>query len=141
MALLAAPAGASMTGDFTRMGIEFWAARNVTACPQPTLILSEKPGGAEDADGAAHLGGCVIELRTRLIIRAARERWRAGYGGDSAREQLCSTVFHELGHTAGLGHTEDGLMGTHGIAVPWDCRMWRVRQDREQRRARHSPLA
>lgn len=131
----AAADAATMPADFVRMGVEFWQARDVAACPAPVLVLTDEPGGSSDAGGAAALGGCVIELRSGLVLRAARERWRPGYGGDSAREELCATVFHELGHTAGLGHTDTGLMSTVSTVVPDDCEGWVAKRVRAERRA------
>jgi hypothetical protein len=139
---LASPAVASadtstispMVGKFVAMGETFWQERGVQPCPSPVVVRGSLE--SEGADGAVQADdSCRIWVSDTLIRDAEREKWRSRRGGDSLREELCTTIFHELGHTAGLQHTPTGLMSPIGATVPGDCHVWRVRQDRKQRAA------
>jgi hypothetical protein len=135
---LAAPAPATarmgqaaMLEQFEAMGQTFWAERGVAVCDDPVAHVTPLP---EHVAGV-QADGCRYWLSTTLVRQAVRERWRPGRSGDSNREELCATVFHELGHTAGLGHTETGLMSETSTVVPGDCEAWVARQVRAERRA------
>lgn len=113
------------------IGQTFWHDRNVQPCANPQISVVPAPGGPGiEADGAAELGGCHVWLRASLVRAAGREHRRRNWGGDSDRENLCATVVHELGHTAGLSHTPSGVMSPYGV-VPWACRVWRRDLDRK----------
>jgi hypothetical protein len=87
-------------------------------------------------DGRGERSTCTLWVVGQDVRAAVRERWRAGSGGDSARDLLCTVVFHEVGHLGGLGHASDGLMSGDGItAVPYECTRWRLRLERAERRA------
>jgi hypothetical protein len=134
--ILAAPAGASMHGtgmvrDFTAMGVEFWQHRDVSMCPNPEAGVTPLP----EMDAGVQGNGCRFWISSTLVRQAARERWRPHTGGDSVREELCATVFHELGHVAGLGHTTSGLMSPMGGPVPFECVQWVRHRERLERRA------
>lgn len=83
------------------------------------------------------MGGNRIQISRSLVRQATREAGKhssvRGYGGDSARAMLCATVFHEMGHQAGLDHTQSGLMSPGSFdAVPWPCQKWIRKQDRRK---------
>lgn len=136
-ALTAAPAAASATAPttlirtFMEMGTEFWAARGVPVCDNPVPHVTELP----DEAAGLQAEGCQFWLSATLVRRAGRERWRRGQGGDSYRADLCTTVFHELGHTAGLQHTPTGLMSEIAPEPPGECVQWVKRQERRERHA------
>lgn len=121
------------------IGFAFSADRDVAVCPSALerVRIVERPGGHADAAGAVAdgLGGCSIELQADLVREAARERYRPGRGGDSARLTICATIAHELWHTAGVVHTETGLMAPTGGPAPWDCLVWVSRLERSELRA------
>jgi hypothetical protein len=119
------------------IGETFWHDRNVQPCPNPQITIAPPAlMPQQNADGAAQLGGCQIWIRQTLAREAATEHARPGTGGDSARDTLCLTVIHELGHTAGLEHTTSGVMSPTG-PVPWVCAHWRAQLDRTAHVSQH----
>jgi hypothetical protein len=50
---------------------------------------------------------------------------------------LCTVIYHEAGHTAGLGHSERGLMAPRAPVDPFECRVWARRFEDRKERSRH----
>lgn len=127
----------------------FWHARGVASCASNSPVLmapslrddddgdgdrelwgtgdgpaaGSEPGADgtsrdEDATGRATLGGCQVWLVSWIVRETASPRW---YG---MAIDLCTTIYHEAGHTAGLEHTTTGLMAPSGGGDPFECRVW-----------------
>jgi hypothetical protein len=142
LALAPASAGAAPLDDYLADGLTFWHARGVPARADALIQAVAAPCALDIADACLPdgLGTRTIQIRASLIRDAGRERYHLHAGGDSARLTLCATVYHELGHTAGLPDTDTGLMDSQGSTVPWPCRVWlraRVRTERAVARAAH----
>ena len=142
---LVAPAGASSFPDerpannptldamVAEVGIPFWMSRGLTPCAVPEVMLAPDLG-----EFVGYADGCRIWIKTEELRAAQRDP-------RSSEPYLCLLVVHELGHTAGLGHSETGVMAAQASDVPWDCRRWvqrrvqaRTLQVRLARRARRS---
>lgn len=128
---IASRKGAGMVRQFTGMGVQFWADRGVTMCADPEAGITPLP----EMDAGVEGNGCRFWISSTLVRQAARERWRPHHDGDSLRAQLCATVFHELGHVAGLQHTTSGLMAPVGGPTPYVCQRWVSSRDRRARRS------
>jgi hypothetical protein len=50
--------------------------------------------------------------------------------------ELCTTIYHEAGHTGGLPHTKRGLMAPWGGVNPFECRVWARRFEARKAHAR-----
>lgn len=114
-------------------GVAYWQARGLQPCASPTIIGASDltDVDAYDPNARAELNGCRIWVRADLLASALSERSSGARGGDSHREALCALIFHELGHTAGLEHSEGIMHATHretprGCVVPSRAR--RARQ-------------
>jgi hypothetical protein len=124
--------------ELTAMAVDFWQARDVQPCAPIRVMqapsLLDLDGIYPDGRGSQET--CTLWTVGQDVRDAARERWRRGAGGDSARDFLCMVVFHEVGHLGGLGHAGDGLMSGDGItAMPYECTRWRRRLERAERAA------
>lgn len=153
LVVAASPAAASSRAqayidESLELAVGFHAARNVTACPTPTITVVKAPAGVPAAAGASVRGSCSIELKRDLVRAAGRERWTR-YGTDGERLELCVVIFHEDGHANGLEHTADGLMSedvltrlaSSSSAAPYLCRAWvksLERRERAQAAERHA---
>jgi hypothetical protein len=115
----------------------FWHARDVPSCASTRPVLTAP--SLEDADGVQAQArgasfdredGCTVWLLQSEVSVVADP----GLYGAEAR--LCALVFHEAGHTGGLGHSERGLMSPDAETVPFECRTWARRwQARKWRRS------
>lgn len=136
---IAAPAGATsfreerpadnptLDAIITEVGIPFWTARGLSPCAAPEVLLAPDLGRF-----VGYAQGCRIWVKTEELQEAQRQP-RTG------EPYLCLLVVHELGHTAGLEHSETGVMAAQPSEVPWDCRRWA--QGRVQARGIRSRLA
>jgi hypothetical protein len=151
LASLIAPASAfgypgerdAMTNPLVRQTVQiaqdFWHARGVQPCSAPNVMLADSlwdtdvEVGVEPA-GRADQPGCNVWIHAEIVSNA-----QDLYMGGSETLNLCVTVVHEMGHSAGLGHTEDGsgVMGAQGLAVPYECKVWARKVDRRKARAFH----
>ena len=118
------------------VGIPFWVGRGLAPCAAPDVMLAPDLG-----EFVGYAQGCRIWIKTEEL-QAAQEDPR------SFEPYLCLLVVHELGHTAGLGHSETGVMAAAASDVPWDCRQWVQRRvqarrlrARLARRSRRSSLS
>lgn len=113
--------------ELVALGQDFWHARGVQPCGTPTVMLAEDFGivGPNGETAAAIAIGCTIWFNSN-------ERYSPiGYVqahplNRYASAELCATVIHELGHTAGLEHSSDprSVMAAVGGDPPWACRVW-----------------
>lgn len=112
----------------TQLAVDFWRARNVTACPTGiTTLLADFPGLQNDGglDCAIYFDAWTIAKR-RVDGRL--------YQVDNEGE--CTLVVHEVGHAMGLDHTATGVMAPVAEA-PWECKVFvRELARRDQRPAR-----
>lgn len=91
----------------------FWSHHGYQV--NPCVHLRIDPTLRPPVLGETYLGGCEVELASRLF--PARSRW--------ARRRLCLTVLHEVGHTLGLAHRPRGIMAPSLALVgytPAECR-------------------
>jgi hypothetical protein len=133
----------AMTNPLVRQTVQiaqdFWHARGVQPCSAPNVMLADSlwdtdvEVGVEPA-GRADQPGCNVWIHAEIVSNA-----QDLYMGGSETLNLCVTVVHEMGHSAGLGHTEDGsgVMGAQGLAVPYECKVWARKVDRRKARAFH----
>lgn len=109
----------------TALAVNFWRARNVTACPAGvTTLLADFPGLQTE-------GGldCVIYMDAWTI--AKRRSDARLYQVDNEGE--CTLAVHGVGHAMGLEHTPTGVMAPVAEA-PWECRVFArelAKRDRE----------
>lgn len=109
---------------------EFWAARNVVACPEGVELLQAPDLSGGDGDAMGRGGDCVAWISDD---EAADLEARAPYA--AGLRVGCAVVFHEVGHALGLPHSESGVMGVVP-SFPWECRTWTYHRLKETRRAR-----
>lgn len=102
--VLAAPAPASPpvspspdAFNFERRAVRMAQLLWHPACDRVELSWEMDTGRAESGTGWAYEGECVVHLNADKLELAY---W----------EPLCTTILHEVGHIAGRGHTESGLM-------------------------------
>jgi hypothetical protein len=122
-----------------QIGLDFWQARGVQPCAAPNVMLADSladtdvDAGVEPA-GRADTPGCNVWLNVEIVSNA-----QDLLVGGSETLNLCTTVVHELGHSAGLAHTEDGsgVMGAQGLATPYECKAWARKVDRRKARTFH----
>jgi hypothetical protein len=117
------------------VGIPFWVGRGLTPCAVPEVMLAPDLG-----EFVGYADGCRIWIKTEELQAAQRQP-------RESEPYLCLLVVHELGHTAGLGHSETGVMAAQASEVPWDCHRWvqrrvqaRMLRARLARRARRNPV-
>jgi hypothetical protein len=114
------PANNATLNELVAIGETFWHERGVQPCPQDRLEVLL----ADDLDGAGGMaipGGCRVWFP---VVDVAFVQSHPASGRASA-SALCWVVVHELGHTAGLGHSESGVMSADGQgSAPWACRVW-----------------
>lgn len=125
-----------MVETLVRLGVDFWHARGVEPCPAPTVLIADSLIEDDGVDAAGRALDCRIWLRADLVRAAERERYKPEAAGHRVREALCIVVAHEVGHLAGLGHSETGIMAPAANAVPWECKVWRWALDREAKAQR-----
>lgn len=127
-------AGRPMIETFVRLDRAFWQARGVQPRSDLTVTVVARPCG-QDADGCVvdGTGGHLIEVNASIVRAAARERYQPGTGGDPQRLVLCTVIAHEEGHTAGLEHTNGGVMDERASASPFACRAWVAHVERAER--------
>jgi hypothetical protein len=87
-----------------------------------------------EAAGRASFAGCRFWLHDFIVGGAVADRWRRG-GSDGYRDVVCAMVVHEVGHLAGLQHSDTGVMDETASAVPYACKQWRRGLERQERRA------
>ena len=145
---IAAPAGAASFRDerpahnptldamIAEVGLPFWVGRGLSPCATPEVLLAPDLGPY-----VGYAEGCRIWIKTEELRAAQRQP-------GSWEPYLCLLVVHELGHTAGLEHTETGVMAAQASEVPYDCSRWvqrRVKARRNQarlaRRSRRNPVS
>jgi hypothetical protein len=104
------------------IAINFWGARSVHVPCHPIPVPGADAQLAKDAWGwpmaMSATSGC------RVLISSVAQAQR-----HSAPEWYCAFTVHEVGHLAGLPHTERGIMAADGpdsTEIPWDCYHWRT---------------
>jgi hypothetical protein len=127
--LLAPAAHADPIAGAVQTAETFWHDRGVQPCPDPTVIVG--PLASASWDAAAQ--GCQITISSRLTTIRGGLWWRR-----MQLQSLCRTIVHEVGHTAGLGHTKEGIMAAwvEQQPVPWACVQWSHREARSPRSRR-----
>lgn len=106
-------------------GAEFWRRRGLTV---PDLSFSVADDLDEEGQhlgilGRANTSGQVtLESRaTGIELRRARSKRRSTREKRKALERLAETIYHEIGHTAGMQHSADGVMGDTNTELPYDA--------------------
>jgi len=110
-AFAAAPMGppAAAVDYFSTQSQVYWQQRTGRAVCRPNVTWARLPGPVA---AVAEIGGCDVWLND-LYDLSFRRDW----------ELLCGTIWHELGHLAGLGHDpRDPVMrpaGPEWGTCPW----------------------
>jgi hypothetical protein len=95
----------------------FWAERHVIACPGGISAWQAPDLTAGDGQAIGRGGNCTLWVTDQVARRLeARRPVRSDLLWD------CTVIFHEVGHTLGLQHTDAGLMSVVPPA-PWPCRV------------------
>jgi hypothetical protein len=143
--------------SLARKADKFWHARRVASCASvrgvfmaPSLLDDDDGDGdvemtgtgdgptegagadgkSQDVDAAGRGGDCRVWI-VNWLIKVTLHPNRFGTASD-----LCTVIFHEAGHTAGLGHSEFGLMAEWASTEPFVCRAWARRFENRKERAR-----
>jgi hypothetical protein len=132
-----------LIGEMTDIAVDFWAERGAQTCDRPVAMQAPRLVDSDgiEAAGRAWREGCTFWIQDFIVGEAVAERWRRGVGGDSMREITCAAVVHEVGHLAGLPHSETGVMDETASAVPYACKRWRRGLERQERRAYRARVA
>jgi hypothetical protein len=115
----------------------FWQARGIGSPCSDTVLdvadsLADVDGANPHGRGYSPLAGhadCRIVLAGYYVgerLAWMRNRHRGVWFRRLAARELCRLVFHEEGHSRGLGHFGSGLMSGDGWteqSMPWDCRV------------------
>lgn len=103
-------------------GQQFWKSRGVNLPPTSFNVaegLGEGVAGRGDTDGS---GRFIVDSReTGIELTRARSKRRSASERRKALQRLARTIFHELGHTGGIQHTSDGIMGPGADVLPYDA--------------------
>jgi predicted Zn-dependent protease with MMP-like domain len=122
-------------GEMTDIAVDFWKERGVQVCePVPMQAPRLVDVDGIEAAGRASTALCRFWLQDFIVREALADRWRRG-GSDGFREVVCAMVVHEVGHLAGLQHSDTGVMDETASAVPYACKQWRRGLERQERRA------
>lgn len=107
-------------------GVKFWEHRGVKVNPDVQVaddLGTGDPGTVINGRGSA-AGGSILNSRNLGIeLRRARSRRRGKSERRQALERVAWTLFHELGHSGGLHHTPDGIMGPESNDIPYEAKI------------------
>lgn len=110
------------------IAVSFWGARGVQVPCQPIPVSGADAQLPADRLPAEY-GGYPVPMAAAPGCRILISR-----GGSSFRHNrdmapwYCAYVVHEVGHLAGLGHTQAGLMTDGELFwewIPYDCVHWK----------------
>jgi hypothetical protein len=90
-----------LVNEVTAIASDYWAARDVNACPKHQLdthLADDLSNGEawQAAYGRGELGGCTVWFLSSLVTRAEKRR-----PGNDLEVFLCRTAVMEIGHTGG----------------------------------------
>lgn len=103
------------------IAVHFWGERGVQVPCHPVAVSGADALMAHDAfgnpDAMAATSGCRVLISSQM---PTLRYWNP--------DLYCGFVVHEVGHLAGLPHTESGIMAARGPyddEIPWDCVYWK----------------
>lgn len=114
------------------VGDGFWGHRNVQMPCTPHVFLADDLSDKGDAAGYMVLGRggapgtedqCKLWLNRSWIRDNLDGRGNTGSVRYIGQREICQIVVHEMGHLAGLGHTQGGIMDADNSKhpMPYDC--------------------
>lgn len=83
-----------------------WRRKGYKPCERPTVRIA--PNLGKNVAGRGDKYGCDLWIKTYFVARAQGNRT---FASTADKVTLCVAVRHEVGHLAGLDHTDHGIMG------------------------------
>lgn len=106
------------------IAVSFWGARGVTVPCTPIPVS----GADAQLPGVQFPGTTLMQtadmgaLGCRVLLSKQAAYWRR-----TEPDYYCAEVVHEVGHIAGLGHRDDGVMNARLERNRiWDCAHWKA---------------